>query len=75
MDTWYECCIRQFIGPSGSPGSSTRKRTRPELNMPVISRFYGIVIRLICAPALGPRFSAIYENYELIVDIPSLRIL
>ena len=43
--------------------------------MPVILKFYGIVIRLICALTLGPRFSAIYGDSELIVDISSLRIL
>jgi len=43
--------------------------------MPVISKFYGIVIRLICAPGLRPRFSAIYGDSELIVDIASLRVL
>lgn len=43
--------------------------------MTLISKFYGIGIRLICAPALGPRISAIYQNSELIVDIANLRVL
>jgi hypothetical protein len=43
--------------------------------MPVISRFYGIVIRMLCARALAARFHAIYGDSELVVGIWPLRII
>ncbi|MBI2929237.1 MAG: DUF4160 domain-containing protein [Verrucomicrobia bacterium] len=43
--------------------------------MPVLSKFYGIVIRMLTARALTPRFHALYGGAELIVEIPTLRII
>jgi len=43
--------------------------------MPVLARFYGIVIRMLCVRHLPARFSAIYENAELVVEVSSLRIV
>ncbi|HXT38617.1 MAG TPA: DUF4160 domain-containing protein [Candidatus Angelobacter sp.] len=43
--------------------------------MPVISKFYGIVIRMLRAQGLAARFYAIYENTELVVSIWPLRII
>jgi hypothetical protein len=37
--------------------------------MPVLSKFYGIVIRMLFARSLDARFHAIYENCELVVGI------
>ena len=43
--------------------------------MPVISKFYGIVIRMLCARPLQARFHAIYGNWELVVGIWPLQII
>ena len=43
--------------------------------MPVISRFYGIVIRMLCARPFGARFHAFYEDCELVVGIWPLTIV
>ncbi|MBI3414045.1 MAG: DUF4160 domain-containing protein [Verrucomicrobia bacterium] len=43
--------------------------------MPVLSKFYGIVIRMLCARAMEARFHAIYENSELVVQIWPLAIV
>ncbi len=43
--------------------------------MPVLSKFYGIVIRMLCVQALCARFHAIYENHELVVGIWPLKII
>ena len=43
--------------------------------MPVISKFYGIVIRMLCARSLGARFHAIYENSELVVGLWPIEII
>lgn len=43
--------------------------------MPVLSKFYGIVIRMLFIRPFTAHFHAIYENCELIVSIAPLRIL
>ena len=43
--------------------------------MPVISKFYGIVIRMLRAQAFEPRFHAIYNNSELVVRIWPLAVV
>ena len=43
--------------------------------MPVISKFYGIVIRMLGARLLDARFHAIYEDSELVVGIWPLKII
>lgn len=43
--------------------------------MPVISKFYGIVIRMFCARHLDPRFHAIYGDTELVVRIWPLAVV
>jgi len=43
--------------------------------MPVISKFYGIVIRMLFARALTARFHAIYGDSELVVSIAPLSII
>lgn len=43
--------------------------------MPVIARFCGIVIRLLCLRTLGTRLHAFHGNSEMIVDLASLRII
>ena len=37
--------------------------------MPVLSKFYGIVIRMLFATRLEARFHAFYEQWELVVGI------
>jgi hypothetical protein len=43
--------------------------------MPVLSKFYGIVIRILFANALTAQFHAIYQDSELVVGISPLRII
>ena len=43
--------------------------------MPVISKFYGVVIRMLGARTLGARFHAIYGESELIVGIDPVRVI
>lgn len=39
--------------------------------MPTISMFYGIIIRMFCAPDEHnpPHFHAYYQNYKVVIDI------
>jgi hypothetical protein len=43
--------------------------------MPVLSKFYGIVIRMLWARPLSARFHAFYDNWELVVGIHPLMII
>ncbi len=43
--------------------------------MPVISKFYGIVIRMVFIRPFGAHFHAFYGNHELVVGIDPLRII
>ncbi len=43
--------------------------------MPVISKFYGITIRMLRAREFGARFHAIYGNSELVVKLWPLDII
>jgi hypothetical protein len=43
--------------------------------MPVISKFYGIVIRMLFIRPFAAHFHAIYDKWELVVGISPLRII
>ena len=43
--------------------------------MPVISKFYGIVVRMLFAPVLGAHFHAIYGEQELVISIRPLGVI
>jgi len=45
--------------------------------LPTISMFYGIIIRMYCAPSEHnpPHFHAYYQKYKVIVDINTCEIL
>ncbi|HUL51293.1 MAG TPA: DUF4160 domain-containing protein [Candidatus Nitrosotalea sp.] len=43
--------------------------------MPVISKFYGIVIRMLFIRPFDVHFHAIYDNTELIVGVSPVRII
>ena len=43
--------------------------------MPVIAKFYGIVIRMLFIRSVGARFHAFYGDNELVVGISPLRII
>jgi hypothetical protein len=43
--------------------------------MPVLSKFYGIVIRMLFAQPLAAHFHAIYQDWELVVGIDPPRVL
>jgi hypothetical protein len=43
--------------------------------MPVISKFYGIVVRMLFAPMVGAHFHAIYGDQELMISIRPLAVI
>jgi hypothetical protein len=43
--------------------------------MPVISRFYGIIIRMFYNDHVPPHFHALYGEHELLVSISPIVIL
>jgi len=43
--------------------------------MPVLAKFYGVVVRMLFAPVLGAHFHAIYGDHELVVAIQPLAII
>ena len=43
--------------------------------MPVIAKFYGVVIRMLFLRSMEARFHAFYGNTELVVGISPLRII
>ncbi len=43
--------------------------------MPVLSKFYGIVIRMIFIQPFAAHFHAIYGQWELVVGIAPLRVV
>lgn len=43
--------------------------------MPVIARFCGIVIRLLCLRPFGARMHAFYGDSELVIMLPSLKVI
>ena len=53
----------------------TRYPEKEVKNMPVLSKFYGIVIRMVFIRPFAAHFHAIYGQWELIVGIAPLRII
>jgi len=49
--------------------------TQLDFIMPVLSKFYGIVIRMMIAHPFAAHFHAIYQDSELVVSIEPLRII
>lgn len=43
--------------------------------MPVLSRFYGIIIRMAFSQTSGAQFHATYEDSEIVVGLNPLRII
>ena len=43
--------------------------------MPVLAKFYGIVIRLLCVRSLGARLHAFYGDAELVINLRTLKII
>jgi hypothetical protein len=43
--------------------------------MPVLSKFYGIFIRMLFTPRLSAHFHALHENWELVVGISPVRVI
>jgi hypothetical protein len=43
--------------------------------MPVLSKFYGIIIRMVFAQNLDARFHATYGDSEIVVGLSPLRII
>ncbi len=43
--------------------------------MPVLAKFCGIVIRLLCIRPFGTRLHAFYGDSELVIHLPSLRVI
>jgi hypothetical protein len=45
------------------------------MDMPVIAKFYGVVIRMLFLRSFGPRFDALHQDGELVVNITPLMII
>lgn len=43
--------------------------------MPVIAKFYGIVIRLLCLKSFGTRLHAFYGDSELVINLSTLKVI
>lgn len=43
--------------------------------MPVLSKFYGIIIRMAFCPTTGAHFHATYQEAELVVGLNPLRVI
>lgn len=43
--------------------------------MPVLSKFYGIIIRMAFIPAGGAQFHATYNDSELVIGLNPLRVI
>jgi hypothetical protein len=43
--------------------------------MPVIARFYGIVIRMLSLRSFGVRLHAFHGDGEMVVDLKTLRVI
>jgi hypothetical protein len=43
--------------------------------MPVLSKFCGVVVRMLFAPVLGAHFHAIYGDHELVIAISPLAVI
>lgn len=46
-----------------------------DTTMPVLAKFYGIVIRMFRVRGMPARFHAIYHDAELVVEIAPLRVV
>jgi len=69
---WHTVCERNF-GNTLDGFNDDSKRIRAQ--MPVISKFYGIVIRMLFARALTAQFHATYGETELVVRISPVSII
>ena len=56
---------------NGSAGGDRKRKN----TMPVLSKFYGVVVRMLFAPLLGARFHAIYGDQELVISIQPLAVI
>ena len=65
---------RSWLGELGPPRS---RISEDELNliMPVLSKFYGIVIRMIFSHPYEAHFHAFYDQSELVVAISPLNVI
>jgi hypothetical protein len=43
--------------------------------MPVLAKFYGIVIRMLVGPTIGTRLHAFHGNAELVIGLHPLRVI
>jgi hypothetical protein len=43
--------------------------------MPVLAKFYGIVIRMLCDRTFGTHFHAFYGDSELVIGVNPLRVI
>jgi len=46
-----------------------------DTHLPIISKFYGIIIRMFFHPTLNARFHALYGQWELVVSLSPLKVL
>ena len=58
-----------------SPQVATTSTATHRVLLPVISKFYGITIRMFFHPSLCARFHAFYGQWELIIGLSPLKLL
>ena len=58
-----------------SPQVASTNTSTHRVLLPVISKFYGITIRMFFHPSLSARFHAFYGQWELIIGLSPLKLL
>ena len=68
--------IAGFVKQKGSErGDPERRNKERETEMPVLSKFDGIVIRMLIDRTFGMRLHAIYGDTELVMGLNPLRVI
>ena len=63
------------MGPMRLPGAASTERVESEGEMPEVTRFFGIVVRMYFRDHSPAHFHAEYGEYEALVEIETLSIL
>jgi len=66
-----------MLHPVARSGNKCGRRNQKQSQklMPVLAKFYGIVIRLLCVRSLGARLHAFYGDSELVIHLDTLRVI
>lgn len=69
--------LSAMLHPVARSGNKCGRRNQKQSQklMPVLAKFYGIVIRLLCVRSLGARLHAFYGDSELVIHLDTLRVI